>query len=73
MVIFILGALGGKYGGVVTFCKRYIPTDYTAFLCNYNICNLKSTLHVYGTSFLPPWPPRINLMVRNLFEILNRY
>ena len=62
MFIFILGALGGKYGGGVTLCNRYIPTDYTIFLCNYNICNLKNALNIYDTSFLPPWPPRINLV-----------
>jgi len=73
MVIFILGALGSKYGGGVTLCNRYIPTDYNTFLCNYNIFNLKITLRVYDTSFLHPWPPRINLMVRNLFEFLSRY
>jgi hypothetical protein len=73
MVIFISGAVGGKYGGCVTLSNRYIPTDYTTFLCNYNICHLKITLRVYDTSFLPPWLPRINRMVRNLFEILNRY
>jgi len=72
MFIFILGSLGGKYGGGVTLRIRYIRTEYTTFLCSYNICNLKIPLHDYDTSFVPPWPLRINLMVRNLFEILNR-
>jgi hypothetical protein len=70
MVILVLGVLCGKYGEDAALCNRYISTDYTTLLYNYNICNMKIPPRVYETYIQPPWPRRTNLMVRNLFEFL---